>query len=132
MTYLCDSGCEIDGVKFWGSPFTPWFHDWAFNRTHDIGRHWDLVPDSTDVLVTHGPPYGICDLLAHPDAGQDPHVGCPLLLKTIERVRPRAHVFGHIHEARGMREHAPGRFCVNASSIGLDYRPRGHSIVMCV
>ena len=61
--YLHDSGCEIDGVRFWGSPVSPRFFDWAFNRDRgaDIRRHWDMIPTGADVLITHGPPHGILD-----------------------------------------------------------------------
>ncbi|HND88343.1 MAG TPA: metallophosphatase domain-containing protein, partial [Saprospiraceae bacterium] len=63
VIYLNDSGCRIEGVHIWGSPIQPWFFDWAFNRRRgpDIRRHWDLIPEDTDILLTHGPPYGILD-----------------------------------------------------------------------
>ena len=58
VTYLNDSGVTINGVHIWGSPVQPWFHDWAFNRQRgsDIEQHWELIPTSTDILLTHGPP----------------------------------------------------------------------------
>lgn len=61
--YLCDSGCIIDGLKIWGSPITPWFLDWAWNRNRgeEIRKHWDMIPSNTDILVTHGPRHGILD-----------------------------------------------------------------------
>ncbi|WP_308873929.1 metallophosphoesterase family protein [Thiothrix subterranea] len=57
LIYLNDSGIEIDGVKFWGSPIQPEFCDWAFNRERGeaIRQHWDKIPADTDVLITHGP-----------------------------------------------------------------------------
>lgn len=60
VTYLEDFYTVIDGLKIWGSPYTPFFYNWAFNRHRGeaIKHHWDLIPHDTDVLVTHGPPYG--------------------------------------------------------------------------
>jgi Icc-related predicted phosphoesterase len=116
--YLNDSGVEIAGITVWGSPITPFFFDWAFNRHRgaDIRRHWDLIPARVDILVTHGPPYGILDRTAR---GQC--VGCEELLPVVERLRPRLHVFGHIHEAYGQFERNGTRF-VNASVLDLHYR----------
>ena len=59
INYLNDSSIIIDGIKFWGSPIQPWFHDWAFNRKrgNEIRKHWELIPTNTDVLLTHGPPF---------------------------------------------------------------------------
>ena len=61
--YLCDSGLEFEGLKIWGSPYTPTFGKWNFmrNRGDEIKKHWDLIPSDVDILVTHGPPYGIFD-----------------------------------------------------------------------
>lgn len=58
VIYLNNSGVQLDGVKFWGSPITPWFNNWAFNRERgtEIKQYWDLIPENTNVLITHGPP----------------------------------------------------------------------------
>lgn len=97
--YLQDRATIIDGVKFWGSPYQPWFYDWAFNihRGAPIKAHWDLIPKDTDVLITHGPPYGILDQFG---PGNE-HVGCEELTKAVERVEPKVHIFGHIHGGYG-------------------------------
>ncbi|MGB0848880.1 MAG: metallophosphoesterase family protein, partial [Thiolinea sp.] len=60
IIYLNDSGIEIDGVHFWGSPIQPEFFNWSFQRRRgqDIRRHWDMIPANTDILLTHGPPFG--------------------------------------------------------------------------
>lgn len=83
--YLNDSGVEIEGIKFWGSPIQPVFNNWAFNkkRGQEIKKHWDLIPDDTDVLITHGPPYGYLDI---GPAGN--HLGCEELLKRVMHVSP--------------------------------------------
>jgi Icc-related predicted phosphoesterase len=113
-------------VRFWGSPWQPWFHDWAFNlpRGPKLREVWDRIPADTDVLVTHGPPRGILDRTIVGD-----EVGCDDLRDAVARVRPRVHVFGHIHEARGTHRVGPTLF-VNACSCTLDYEPNNAAIVV--
>lgn len=122
--YLQDSGCEIDGVKFWGSPMTPTFFDWFFNRNRgaQIKRHWDMIPDDTDVLITHGPARDILDLTM--DGTRE---GCGDLRDAVARVRPKVHVFGHFHGAQGsvVLNHVDGSIthCFNASICSEAYKP---------
>ena len=62
--YLQDSSVKINGIKFYGSPHTPAFNNWAFNVERDsdeIEEIWNKIPNDTDVLITHGPPLGILD-----------------------------------------------------------------------
>lgn len=118
VTYLEDSGIKLGGLKFWGSPYTPWFHNWAFNcRGEAIEPHWDKIPNDVDVLVTHGPPYGVMDKTLND--GQE--VGCPFLKRALKRCQPRVHVFGHIHEGYGQQEFGETLF-VNASTCDPQYR----------
>jgi Icc-related predicted phosphoesterase len=120
ITYLNDSGATIEGIKFWGSPVTPFFHNWAFNRWPDeIKPHWDLIPEGIDVLITHGPPEGILDFTEY----DRDHVGCPTLLEKVKQIKPKVHVFGHIHEARG-KEEIDGTVFINASMVTLRYELR--------
>lgn len=138
--YLDDSGVELFGLKIWGSPIQPWFHDWAFNRLrntphHDeylepyadvheyIKPHWDMIPDDTDILVTHGPPFGHGDELAMKFIRDGiTRVGCVDLMNRIEEIKPKVSVFGHIHEGYGVTENAHTKF-INASCLNEDYRP---------
>ncbi len=124
--YLQDAAVEILGLRFWGSPWQPWFYDWAFNlpRGEAIAAKWALIPPGTDVLVTHGPPRGILDRTAGGDLA-----GCEDLLLAVRRLRPRLHVFGHIHEAWG-REERDGTLFVNASICDLGYAPIQAPIVV--
>ena len=119
VIYLNDSGCEIGGIRIWGSPIQPWFFDWAFNRQRgaEIRRHWDLIPDDTELLITHGPPYGILD-----EVVRDPRpVGCRDLLHRVGALdQLKIHVFGHIHEAYGWRE-VGGTLFINASVLDEHY-----------
>ncbi len=126
IIYLENSGAEIGGLRLWGSPITPWFFDWAFNRHRgaDIRPYWEAIPFGTDVLITHGPPYGILD-----EVLRDPRpVGCRDLLRRIEDIQPRVHVFGHIHEGYGQLER-DGTLFVNAASVDVRYKPLNPPIV---
>ena len=118
ILYLNDSGIEIEGLNIWGSPVQPWFYDWAFNRARgaDIQQHWDLIPAQTDLLITHGPPMGILDATVRRE-----HVGCAELMQTVEKIKPQAHVFGHIHEAYGRQQVNETTF-INASVLNLHYQ----------
>jgi predicted phosphodiesterase len=124
--YLQDRALLIEGVRFYGSPWQPWFHDWAFNlpRGAELRRVWDRIPAGTDVLVTHGPPHGILD---RTDDGE--HVGCEELAAAVARVRPKLHVFGHIHEGYGQRVLDGVRY-VNASICDVRYRPVQGAVVV--
>lgn len=87
------------GINIFGSPWQPEHINMAFNlpRGEALRQKWSEIPDNTDVLITHTPPYGILDSLE-----DGTHVGCEELLEAVaERVKPRVHVFGHIHECYG-------------------------------
>jgi predicted phosphodiesterase len=100
-TYLQDEGTEWEGLKIWGTPWQPWFFDWAFNgRPEDLKRQWALIPEGTDILVVHGPPHGYGDGVPERD-DRVRHCGCPHLLERIRQIAPRLVVYGHIHEGRG-------------------------------
>lgn len=139
--YLQDDGVTLEGLRIWGAPWQPRFHDWAFNldRGEALAEKWALIPEDTDILVTHGPPAGHLDRTLvdpGPPGGfwNEGHVGCVDLLARLEQLRVRLHVFGHIHEGYGqtpLRRRrslypepvTPATLCVNASICTLDYRP---------
>lgn len=124
--YLQDEAVTIDGVIFYGSPWQPWFHSWAFNlhRGPDIRAKWSLIPDRVDVLITHGPPLG------HGDTTYDGRaVGCEDLLHRIQAIEPRYHLFGHIHEGYGITQ-AGRTIFVNASTCNLQYSPVNPPVVL--
>jgi Icc-related predicted phosphoesterase len=118
--YLENSGIELLGLKVWGSPVQPEFNNWAFNvaRGAAIRRYWEMIPADTDVLVTHGPPFGVLDK-AHPSTK---HLGCEELAKAIGEIKPRLHVFGHIHGGHGSSASNGTQF-VNASAVNEAYWP---------
>lgn len=122
INYLENSGVEIEGLKFYGSPVTPRFMDWAFNvdRGAAIRKYWDLIPEDTDVLVTHGPPAVFLDQSA-PHLNTE-HFGCLDLRDAIARIQPQVHVFGHIHGGYGQDSYGKTRL-FNASICDESYRP---------
>lgn len=126
VTYLQDSGCEFDGLKIWGSPVTPTFFDWAFNRERGatIEGHWQRIPLGTDVVVSHGPALGILDQTLQRKAQ-----GCADLLKRLEEVRPRLHVCGHIHAGYGKAKLGE-TLMVNASICNEVYYPINAPVVV--
>ena len=117
VIYLNDSGTTIEGINIWGSPVTPWFFNWAFNRHRgeEIQKHWNLIPSDTHILMTHGPVLGIHDVIVN-----GTHVGCTDLLTKVKKIKPRAHVCGHIHEGYGITEKLGVKF-INASVLNETY-----------
>ncbi len=100
--YLEDSEVELEGLRFYGSPWQPEFNDWAFNlpRGEPLAAVWRKIPRGIDVLITHGPPDGIGDR-----SGMDARAGCADLRQRVTEVAPRLHLFGHIHQDGGMWTH---------------------------
>lgn len=142
VEYLCDSGTEFEGLKIWGSPWTAQFKGinpkcTAFTvKNHDhteevLSECWNKIPLNTDILVTHGPPFGIFDR-----PNRDQCVGSQSLLEKVLELKPRLHVFSHIHEEGGKQVifKRPGygdenntRF-VNCSIMSDNYRPDNEPI----
>jgi Icc-related predicted phosphoesterase len=132
--YLCDSGTEFEGLKIWGSPWALYCegmnrHCMAFtkNTEKELAEKWALIPSDTDILVTHSPPFCCKDLTK---CGT--HAGSDALLLELTRVKPRLHVFGHIHEGYGIEEtryftlkggELKKMIAVNASLMNVNYKP---------
>ena len=135
LIYLQDSGCQIGDLKLWGSPWQPAFNDWHFNlpRGPALAKKWALIPDDIDVLITHGPPHGILDMCpAFPTIDnmpcEDVHVGCEEMAKAIPRIKPKVHIFGHIHEGYGVHEQNGIKF-INGSNVDGRYRPVNPAVI---
>lgn len=98
---LINESVEIEGQIIWGSPYTPFFNNWSFMKYRGpmMEEVWEQMPDKVDILLTHGPPWGILDQVP---TGMMPNVGCEDLRKRVLEVKPRIHLFGHIHEGYGM------------------------------
>lgn len=101
--YLCYSGIEIEGVKFWGIPL--FMSDIKNGRIEQLTKQ---IPDNTGVLISHSPPYGILDL------ENETNHGSIDLLQTALKIKPTYHLFGHIHAAYGI-EKSNNTIFVNAS-----------------
>jgi predicted phosphodiesterase len=137
VVYLEDNQCIIDSpefsrpIKFWGSPWQPEFYNWAFNLPRlgdELKKYWDMIPDDTDVLITHGPPNEARDFVSNWRQG-DVNVGCELLRHRVDQIKPLVHVFGHIHGAYGAA-YIKDTLFVNASICTEQYIPSNKPIVV--
>lgn len=119
IIYLEDEAIEIEGFKFYGSPVQLEFCNWAFNRTEEsLARYWEGIPDNTDILITHSPPFGILDELFN----NGKHLGSSSLVDTVKnRVRPLIHIFGHIHSSHGVKN-VDNILFINASNLNENYQ----------
>jgi Icc-related predicted phosphoesterase len=126
VIWLQDDMVEIEGIKFYGSAWTPEFCNWAFNLDRNDGsleEAWDKIPEGIDILMTHGPAYG------RQDHSYDGPLGCTKLMRAIDRVKPKAHIFGHIHHSYGYHIGADGILYANASTCNESYDPINKPIV---
>jgi Icc-related predicted phosphoesterase len=126
IEYLFDSGTEYEGLKIWGSPWTATFRGqnpecMAFSLDIDtqLMEKWALIPDDIDILVTHTPPQGVLDKCSRR------RVGCHHLLNRVLEIKPKIHVFGHIHECGGQQTKIEGldTTFVNAAYVNKYYEP---------
>jgi len=118
--YLQDEEVVIEGLRIYGSPWQPWFYDWAFNlrRGDEIRERWLMIPPGIDILVTHGPPQGEGDLNRRGEL-----IGCEDLLDVVKIIRPKYHVFGHNHSGYGLSKSKHTTFinaCLNSGSRVLN------------
>lgn len=131
--YLQDTGIELMGIKFWGTPWQPEFFDWAFNlpRGEKLAEKYVLIPQDTDILISHGPPYGIFDEIpnSYLQPGEhDIHKGCEDLLSRIKNLRLKYHVYGHIHLDKRKEinwkylNDIGGTRCINAAVVDNQYK----------
>lgn len=127
-TYLQDSGARtIGGLSIWGSPYQlPFGHNWAFNAEEPgLRLRWAAIPDDTDVLIVHGPPYGIGDWSPYDNV----HTGSFSLLERIDEIKPRLVCCGHIHSGYG-RYWRDETLIVNAALCDEAYRPVNPVIIV--
>jgi len=130
--YLENTSVTLEGLKFWGSPYTPKYGDWAFMlRAAALRNCWDQVPDNINILITHGPPYKILDFTEdgeHKDEGE--HAGCEHLLKKVYQLPLlKLHCFGHLHSGFGVLQQGNITF-VNAASCNNRYEPVNQPIII--
>ncbi|XP_053952871.1 metallophosphoesterase domain-containing protein 1 [Anastrepha ludens] len=128
-TYIEDQLVNVMGIRIYGTPWQPEFCKWAFNlqRGEACLNKWNLIPNDVDILVTHTPPIGHGDLCC-----SGIRAGCVELLTTVQkRVKPKYHVFGHIHEGYGITSDG-NIIYVNASTCDINYKPQNPPIVFDV
>lgn len=133
VEYLCNSGTEFEGLKIWGSPASLWFKGInpkcnAFTGSEkDLSKKWALIPDDTDILITHSPPYGILDGIPNEYDGSIFHVGSKSLALEIGKREnvPKLWVWSHIHEAYGkdLADRVKDCKMMNCSHVNEHYQP---------
>jgi len=136
VLYLEDEGVELEDIKFWGSPWQPAYHNWAFNlpRGAALANKWSMIPADLDILITHSPPLGFGD--RSPVPGRH---GCAELAARVKEVQPVVHIFGHIHQDGGLWKeegityiNATTWECDRPASL-IDYRPKERSVqALCI
>jgi Icc-related predicted phosphoesterase len=129
--YLQDTSIEIDGMKIHGTPWQPWFADWAFNAPIENGEEFlatqfAKIPSDTDILISHGAPRGYGDLAPANGPNGSEHVGSISLLARIMKICPALVVYGHLHGGHGLYSIPCAKrkiTLVNASVLDDDYHP---------
>ena len=125
VIYLEDSSVELMGLKIYGSPYSVEFGNWAFPTfDNEKGSRWEKIPNDTDIVLVHGPPYGILDKTT-----RGLNAGCPYLKKKISKIKPALCVFGHIHEAYGVVQ-KKNTIYANASVLNIQYSVQNKPIVI--
>ncbi len=131
LFYLENSSIIIDNINIYGSPITPWFYDWAFNRQRgpDIAAEWKKIPLNTNILITHGPVHGILDEVRRGNIIE--HVGCEDLKNRIKDLKAlKAHCCGHLHYNGGQSITIDNVIYANASICTEEYEPTNKPIVI--
>lgn len=131
VDYLLDSSVIYDEIKFYGTPYQPMFFDWAFNLPDkELADVWASIPDGIDVLLTHCPPKGILDLAPAYREFPETHAGSASLFREVtERIKPKLHAFGHIHEGYGTLSTDTTTF-INACNMDGHYRLVNNPIII--
>lgn len=102
--FLIHEQIQWKGLTIFGSPYTPMFFDWAYMKPRsELDAVWQTIPGGIDILITHGPPKGVLDITKDMDTGDPVHVGSKSLMRhVVDRIKPKIHAFGHIHDERGI------------------------------
>lgn len=122
---LINQSIEIEGIKIYGSPITPFFYNWAWNEYKEgLEKAWKAIPDDTNLLITHGQAYGINDIV---DNQPGVHLGCQHLMDRIQELKNlKIYIGGHLHSGKKYTYFNGVQF-YNASICGerytVDYAP---------
>lgn len=136
VRFLVHDQTEINGLKVFGTPYTPMFFNWAYMRQREeLAVVWQSIPDDVDILITHGPPKGVMDVTRDLDTRDPIHVGSQSLTRhVIKRIRPLLHTFGHIHDEPGIRNFGVVQDSditfVNCSCCNLGSKLVNHGVVV--
>ena len=122
---------DVGGLKVFGSAYSSSIYEpsrWCYDypRYGERGKQlWNSIRNTPeiDVLITHGPPYGFGDLVKSVHKGEDPHVGDQTLLNVVNDLKPKVHIFGHIHEGYGVYSNEHGTQFFNVCVCNVDYEP---------
>ena len=120
IIYLEDSEFIYNGIKIYGSPWQPYFYNWAFNLPRhgpELLEKWNAIPEDTNILLTHSPAWGLLDTV---EFNIHHHLGCELLRERVDIIKPQIHSWGHIHSGRGYKFNGYTN-CFNSSVLGEDY-----------
>lgn len=132
LIVLQDNEIVINGIKFYGTSWHPKFGSWSFGieRGQELKRKYDLIPDDTNVLITHCPPYKILDVAPVNSFNKEPlHVGSEELLEKINNLtKLQAHIFGHIHNSAGQVNINNVKY-INAAICNEKYKPINKVII---
>lgn len=134
LIYLENNSVELEGLKIWGSPYTPEFFNWAFLYARNSKAAEDIystIPEDVDILMTHGPPKNVLDKCARGHAIYPNNAGCEILRRKIEEMQPRYSFSGHIHEQSSPNPVYLGKTaCYNVSICDFGYQPNNLPLVL--
>lgn len=128
VIYLENDLVEVEGLKIYGSPFSPEFNHWSFMYQRcgkTAKRIWEKIPENLDILVTHCPPYGILDRNY-----TDERCGCEVLVRELFDKRPKYHFFGHIHGYGETIETQEDTTFINCSVLNEEYKLKNNPIIL--
>lgn len=127
--YLCDSATEFDGFRIWGSPWTKTFprmnpkcKAFTVDTEEELDKKWKEIPDDIDILITHGPPFGILDSNVSGEKCGSVSLRNMVLDGTYFK-KLKYHIFGHIHECGGKILDLTCCKFINASHVNERYKP---------
>ena len=136
IRFLIHQQTQLGDLLVFGTPYTPRFFDWAFMRDRkDLDAVWQTIPDQVDILISHGPPKGFLDRTRDMASHKRIHVGSQSLTRHVqERIKPRVHAFGHIHDEMGIKNFGTvldgGVLFVNCSCCDQSIQLENHGIVI--
>lgn len=128
VIYLENDLVEIDGLRIYGSPYSPEFNNWSFMYPRcslEAKKIWQQIPENLDILVTHAPPYDILDRNLY-----DIRCGCEVLQREILKKKPKRHLFGHLHLYGGQSTTQENIDFYNCSVLDEEYKLKNKSTII--